>query len=213
MAVLQIIDVTEYQTLINSTPCVVKFTAKWCGPCKRIAPQYTLLAKEYDGIINFLEIDIEKSQGISDLENVESIPLILFYLNGIKRNELTILGASPQTINTNIRHFSDLIIPDILESVLQSGDFVEQDASSESVDLSNDSSESSSREERKTRGLILLPLDEKKDETPENLSDDYSPISWSDSEEESSKGSQASADSHNEYGEDVELSSSSSDDD
>ena len=36
----------------------VDFTAKWCGPCKKIAPILDEMAKEFDGKVQFLKVCI-----------------------------------------------------------------------------------------------------------------------------------------------------------
>ena len=95
----------EYKELISTSPCVVKFTAEWCGPCKRIGPTYTRLATEHNETINFLEINIDKASEITNFEDVRSIPLFVFYNNNDKLDDLRIQGANDNTLVSNVEEF------------------------------------------------------------------------------------------------------------
>ena len=49
----------DFEKLIASNAIVlVNFTASWCGPCKMIAPQIEVLAKETPGVL-FVKVDID----------------------------------------------------------------------------------------------------------------------------------------------------------
>lgn len=39
---------------------IIKFSAEWCKPCKRIAPLYESLAETYDKPYIFCTIDVEE---------------------------------------------------------------------------------------------------------------------------------------------------------
>lgn len=77
-------DIEEYRTLLQSGACVVKFTAAWCGPCRHIAPTFKKLARDYSSKITAIEVDIDAngSDEISDLENIQAVPYVLFYRGG-----------------------------------------------------------------------------------------------------------------------------------
>lgn len=99
-------DIKEYKSLIGTTPCVVKFTATWCGPCRKLSPLYEKLSMDNGDTINFLEINIDDALEITDFENVQSIPLIVFYNNGEKVENLSTTGYNPSKLETNISSFS-----------------------------------------------------------------------------------------------------------
>lgn len=96
-------EIDDYVKLVASTPCIVKFTADWCGPCKRMAPTYEKLAETYGQKIQFLEVDIDKSPMLAT--NVQAIPLFLFYLNGDIIPDLTVRGGSVQMLTQNMTKF------------------------------------------------------------------------------------------------------------
>ena len=98
-------EFTEYIALTGSSPCIVKFTASWCGPCKRLAPLFEKLSQEHESKVNFLEIDIDAASQITNYENIQSIPLILFFNEGKKNENFSIKGANGAALEENVRLF------------------------------------------------------------------------------------------------------------
>ena len=82
MSIQHINTYGDYLEAISSTQCIVKFTAKWCGPCQKIAPRFKELSEEHGNIIKFVEVDITKdSLSLKEIikhEAVKGIPLFLF---------------------------------------------------------------------------------------------------------------------------------------
>jgi len=97
----------EYLSLTSNNPCIVKFTADWCGPCKRFAPYFENAASEHNQSIKFLEIDVDKSNEITNHEDVTGIPLLLFYHNGVKLDTNTIQGFNVSLFENNLKDFID----------------------------------------------------------------------------------------------------------
>ena len=99
--IVHVTDVNECNDLINNKVCVVKFTATWCPPCKKIAPIFTELS--VNSPITFIEIDVdeETTSAITHKENVSGIPLFVFYNKGIKDEELTFSGDDATRLKTN----------------------------------------------------------------------------------------------------------------
>lgn len=95
----------QYSNLIKTSPCVVKFTAIWCGPCKRMAPLFDKAANENYDTANFIEIDIDSADEITNHENVQSIPLFLFYKDGAKRDNFTIKGQNIPGFEASVKSF------------------------------------------------------------------------------------------------------------
>ena len=85
-----VFDMTKAEMpFMSKTPVIVDFTAKWCGPCQRIAPILDELAKEYDGKIAIYKVDVDKNQELAKEFNVRSIPAVL-YISGEGKRSMTV---------------------------------------------------------------------------------------------------------------------------
>lgn len=61
---------------------VLKFTASWCGPCRRIHPDFETLAKASSDDAIFATVDVDVESKLCDKANVSSLPTFLFLLDG-----------------------------------------------------------------------------------------------------------------------------------
>lgn len=79
----------------NEKTVLVEFWAPWCGPCKMIEPVIKELAKEYGGKIDCLKLNTDSNPNIASKYGIRSIPTVLFFKNGQKRE--SVIGAVPKT--------------------------------------------------------------------------------------------------------------------
>ena len=71
------------QEVINSDkPVFVDFWATWCGPCSMVAPIVDELAKEYDGKVNFVKVDVDQNNELASKNKILSIPTLAIFKNG-----------------------------------------------------------------------------------------------------------------------------------
>ncbi len=76
-------DATFDKMVIQAArPVLVDFWATWCKPCQMIAPVLDELAKEYDGKIDFLKLDVDHNQQTAAKYSVMSIPTIMVFKGG-----------------------------------------------------------------------------------------------------------------------------------
>jgi len=60
---------------------IVDFTAKWCGPCKMIAPIFAKLAQQHPEV-TFAKVDVDENQEIAARYKVRSMPTFQFMRHG-----------------------------------------------------------------------------------------------------------------------------------
>jgi thioredoxin 1 len=84
----------EDEVLKSDVPVMVDFYAPWCGPCRATAPMIEKLSKEYDGKFKFCKLNVDENPRMASNYGVMSIPLMLFFSNGQKVDE--VLGAVPE---------------------------------------------------------------------------------------------------------------------
>jgi thioredoxin 1 len=109
MPVLEITENSEFMGLIQKNDfVVVDFFAKWCGPCKKLAPQfeYLSLQEKYKNII-FCKVDVDEVNEVADLCNVSSLPSIVAFDKGCIFD--SVIGLDIEKINKLI---DDLITID-----------------------------------------------------------------------------------------------------
>lgn len=66
----------------RSIPVVIDFYADWCAPCRAMAPAIGSLARQLEGEVHFLEINIDRSPGLADRFGVRSIPTFIRFDDG-----------------------------------------------------------------------------------------------------------------------------------
>jgi thioredoxin 1 len=93
--VLEINDQNFDNEVIKSKiPVVVDFWAPWCGPCRSLAPITEKLSEAYAGKVKFCKINVDENQEMSVKYKVMSIPLVLFFKDGMQKDSS--LGLVPE---------------------------------------------------------------------------------------------------------------------
>lgn len=156
-SIQHITNFDEYKKLIQDSTCVVKFTAHWCGPCKRIGPFYQTLAKDNGDKIKFLEVDIDAADEISNYENVKSIPYFIFYYSGKKAENLSITGGNQSGLSQAIKQLLDKINsePKVVEQQI-----IEPQITFSTERMSNENNSTEKGLNEKTDDMSKLALDE-----------------------------------------------------
>jgi thioredoxin 1/putative thioredoxin len=71
----------EQQVLLSEVPVLVEFTADWCQPCKTIAPEVEAFAKEMEGKVRVVKVDIDKSQMLARQLRIQSVPTFMLFVD------------------------------------------------------------------------------------------------------------------------------------
>mmetsp|Transcript_14472 Transcript_14472/g.28500 ORF Transcript_14472/g.28500 Transcript_14472/m.28500 type:complete len:281 (+) Transcript_14472:32-874(+) len=93
------------QATSANLPVLVKFTADWCKPCKKMDPVLHRLFKESGGSIVFLEVDFDKSPQIRKRCKVRTLPTFQVYRSFEKISE--IVGAYEDQLESLVRKVSE----------------------------------------------------------------------------------------------------------
>jgi thioredoxin 1 len=99
-SVIVIESVQHFDTLLKAAAnetVVIKFTATWCMPCKKIAPIYKELAEIYDA--HFMEVDVDELSRVGAQFKVTGMPTFCIVANG----ESTVgkmSGSNEQTLRS-----------------------------------------------------------------------------------------------------------------
>ena len=81
----------EQEVLQSDTPVLLDFWAEWCGPCKAIAPVLDDLAKQYEGKLRVVKLNIDQNQQTPRTYGVRGIPTLMMFKCG--KVEATQIGA------------------------------------------------------------------------------------------------------------------------
>jgi thioredoxin 1 len=63
-------------------PVFVDFYADWCGPCQMAAPIVDKLAKEYEGKVEVVKVNVDENQATAGEFGVMSIPTVIVFKDG-----------------------------------------------------------------------------------------------------------------------------------
>jgi thioredoxin len=61
---------------------IVDFSAEWCGPCKRIAPDFEELSKKNTNVV-FLKVDVDSAEKLAEAYEISALPTFLFFIKGV----------------------------------------------------------------------------------------------------------------------------------
>ena len=87
-------DETEFDSLLaNESLLVVDCTAKWCGPCKMVAPLMDRLAEEYGNSAKVFKLDLDDNNAVAKRFGIKKIPAVMFFKDAELKE--TIVGVKP----------------------------------------------------------------------------------------------------------------------
>ena len=74
----------EFEEIVlkSDIPVLVDFWAEWCGPCKQIAPALEELAKEMDGQVKIVKMNVDENQQVPTDLRIQAIPTLMLFNKG-----------------------------------------------------------------------------------------------------------------------------------
>ncbi len=94
----------KQEVLDSKIPVLVDFWADWCTPCKMIAPVVMEIAKETEGKLKIVKVNVDENQNLAAQYGIMSIPTLAIFVDGAVVDK--IIGAVPKrTILTKVEKY------------------------------------------------------------------------------------------------------------
>lgn len=112
MPVLEVATKSDFVTALKTTTkeqdfVFVDFFAKWCGPCRRIAPKIHEFSTTYPKV-KFLQVDVDKCPELATDFGITAMPTFMFFRSGSNTVLDTIVGANTEKIEIILKHISEM---------------------------------------------------------------------------------------------------------
>ncbi len=75
-------DQFESEVMEEAKPVLVDFWAPWCGPCKTLGPVLEELAKDNEGRLKVVKVNVDENQDLAQKYDVMSIPTMFVFKDG-----------------------------------------------------------------------------------------------------------------------------------
>lgn len=82
MATTELSEQNFESTILEGGIVLVDFWAEWCGPCRAFGPIYGEASEANDDIV-FGKVDTDAHQQLSSAMNIQSIPTLMIFRDGI----------------------------------------------------------------------------------------------------------------------------------
>jgi len=82
MATITLTEETFEATVLGEGITIIDFWAEWCGPCKMFGPVFEKASEGHPNI-KFAKVDTEAEQGLAASLNIQSIPTLMLFRDGI----------------------------------------------------------------------------------------------------------------------------------
>ncbi len=75
---------------------LVDYWAPWCGYCRRLAPAYDSIAREYQDQLDVVKINIDEHEALAREQGIEVIPTLVLYRGGNLLGSVTAPGSKAE---------------------------------------------------------------------------------------------------------------------
>jgi len=93
--VKEVTDATfENDVLKSPLPTLVDFWAEWCGPCRMIAPVVEEIARDYQGRVQVVKMNVDANPRTPAQLGIMGIPTLILFKDG--REVDRVVGYRPK---------------------------------------------------------------------------------------------------------------------
>ncbi|UPT95404.1 thioredoxin family protein [Bradyrhizobium barranii subsp. apii] len=89
-------------------PIVIKFEAKWCQPCKAMAPVLLDIEKEYGDRVQFYTANVEHCMLITQRYHISQIPALIVIENGLVTSKRLGSGSKQEIVQWMVQSIPSL---------------------------------------------------------------------------------------------------------
>lgn len=84
MSLIHVNNAKDWQSQVmdSTKPVFVDFWAEWCGPCRMVGPVVEELARDYEGKVDFVKVNVDEANDLASKYNVFSIPTLMVLHKG-----------------------------------------------------------------------------------------------------------------------------------
>ncbi len=90
----------QNEVISSAIPVFVDFWAPWCAPCRMVAPAVEELAKEMQGKVKFVKVNVDDSPLTASQYGIMSIPTLMVFKSGTIVGQQ--IGAVPKSMLQNL---------------------------------------------------------------------------------------------------------------
>lgn len=107
MKPVNVTDTTFSNEVYNSDkPVLVDFWAKWCAPCRMMAPVLEEFAEEYSDKMKVAKLDVDENPMIASTYRIMSIPTMGVFVNGKLVDKVVGFMPKEQLVARLSKHFN-----------------------------------------------------------------------------------------------------------
>lgn len=90
----------ETHVLGSDIPVLVDFWAPWCGPCVALGPMLESIAKEREGSVKVVKVNVDENVKVATQMGIRSIPAVMLFDEGELKGMM--VGARPRADFDNL---------------------------------------------------------------------------------------------------------------